>query len=51
MVQFLKNYGPVILVIIAVVTLLLNVRQTQVMVDKHEKDCGCNDTGLGFGPI
>lgn len=50
MVNFLKKYGPVILVLVAVVTLLLNIRQTQLMVSKHEEDCGCKDN-QGLGPI
>jgi len=42
--SFIKKYGPAIILAIAVLTLLLNIRQTQLM----SKDCGCKD---GIGPL
>lgn len=44
MLDFFKKYGPGILITIAVLTLLLNIRQTQLM----SKGCGCKDS---LGPL
>lgn len=44
MLEFAKKYGPAIILVVAVITLLLNIRQTQLM----SHDCGCKDA---LGPL
>lgn len=44
MLTFFKKYGPAILITIAVLTLLLNIRQTQLM----SHDCNCKED---LGPL
>lgn len=44
MLEFAKKYEPVIVLVVAILTLLLNIRQTQLM----SHDCGCKDE---LGPL
>ena len=44
MLAVMKKYGPAILIVIAVLTLLLNIRQTQLM----SHDCNCKEE---LGPL
>ena len=43
MIKFVSKYGPAILVAIAVVTLLINIRQTQLL----SKECDCKKDEIG----
>jgi hypothetical protein len=45
--RFLNKHGAMIMLIIAVVGLILNIRQTQIMMAQFEDDCGCKEGALG----
>lgn len=45
--DFLKKYGPIILVVVAVLTLLLNIRQTQLL---SKEGCNCKEE-KDIGPL